>query len=222
MGFDPVASPRSKGHPFRDAKVDGSPSEGTAAQDRRESAAGSVRSMMDREERVGGFSSSSPRLRAPSPDLVGRALKIETLSLWRSGDVSTGPLSLPIGETMPGRLQWPCWIGVVTENLAEQRRFYREVLGFAELKVGVNWVQFDLGHGNLLELLQRSDDPQYDRVRYQVGYAVDDIESIRSDLIARGVQPISEMEGSREDGGRWCYFRDPEGNVFEIKERQPG
>jgi catechol 2,3-dioxygenase-like lactoylglutathione lyase family enzyme len=122
---------------------------------------------------------------------------------------------------MPVKLEWPCWIGVVVEDFAEQRRFYREVLGFAELKAGADWVHFDLGNGNLLELVRRSDDPQYERTRYQVGYAVADILSARRELIARGVGPVSELEGSREGGGRWCYFRDPEGNVFEIKERPP-
>jgi catechol 2,3-dioxygenase-like lactoylglutathione lyase family enzyme len=120
---------------------------------------------------------------------------------------------------MPLRLEWPCWIGVVVEDLAEQRRFYRDVLGFAELNVGPDWVHFDLGKGNLLELVQRSDDPQYDRTRYQVGYAVSDILSARRELISRDVVPISDVEGTTDGGGRWCYFRDPEGNVFEIKER---
>jgi catechol 2,3-dioxygenase-like lactoylglutathione lyase family enzyme len=120
---------------------------------------------------------------------------------------------------MPVKLEWPCWIGVVAENLAEQRRFYREVLGFTELALGSDWVHFDLGNGNLLELIQRSDNAQYERTRYQVGYAVDDILAARSELIARGVQPIAGGEGSTDGGGRWCYFRDPEGNIFEIKER---
>jgi catechol 2,3-dioxygenase-like lactoylglutathione lyase family enzyme len=120
---------------------------------------------------------------------------------------------------MPVKLEWPCWIGVVAENLAEQRRFYREVLGFTELALGSDWVHFDLGNGNLLELVQRSDNAQYERTRYQVGYAVDDILAARSELIARGVQPIAGVEGSTDGGGRWCYFRDPEGNIFEIKER---
>jgi catechol 2,3-dioxygenase-like lactoylglutathione lyase family enzyme len=120
------------------------------------------------------------------------------------------------------KLEWPCWVGVVVEDLAKQRRFYREVLGFAEADAGPDWVHYELGNGNLLELVQQSAKPQYDRPRYQVGYAVGDILSAREELIARGVEPISEMEGSQEHGGRWCYFRDPEGNVFEIKERPPG
>src|SRR5208282_6569582 len=107
-------------------------------------------------------------------------------------------------------------IGVVSENLGEQRRFYREVLGFAEVNAGDDWVHFDLGNGNLLELVQRSNDPQYDRVRYQVGYAVEDIVAARDELILRGVAPVTKIEGDAAAGGRWCYFRDPEGNIFEI------
>ena len=120
-------------------------------------------------------------------------------------------------------LGWPCWIGIVADDLGRQRRFYREVLGFAEAGAGPDWVQFDLGESRLLELVQRSDQPQYDQIRCQVGYAVADIEAARDELMARGAEPVSGLEGSAQAGGRWCYFRDPEGNVFELKERRsPG
>lgn len=112
-------------------------------------------------------------------------------------------------------LGWPTWIGVVVDDLAAQRRFYGDVLGFTELDVGSDWVQFDLGDARILELVQRSDRPQYDRTRYQIGYAVDDIEAARRALVTRGVEPVSDMEGTSR---RWCYFRDPEGNIFELKE----
>jgi catechol 2,3-dioxygenase-like lactoylglutathione lyase family enzyme len=108
----------------------------------------------------------------------------------------------------------------VAEDLGRQRRFYREVMGFAEVAAGPDWVQFDLGQSRLLELVQRTDQPQYDQVRCQVGYAVADIEAARDELIARGVQPVSGLEGNTQAGGRWCYFRDAEGNVFELKERR--
>jgi catechol 2,3-dioxygenase-like lactoylglutathione lyase family enzyme len=117
-------------------------------------------------------------------------------------------------------LSWPCWIGVVAEDLNQQRHFYGEILGFTEIAHGPDWVHFDLGGSRLLEIIQRSDQPQYDAARYQVGYAVDDIEGARQQLIARGVEPLSELEGNAAGGGRWCYFRDAEGNVFELKERR--
>ena len=120
---------------------------------------------------------------------------------------------------MAVNLGWPCWVGVVAENLAEQRRFYRDVLGLRELAVGPSWVQFDFGGTGVLELVQRGGDPQYDQARYQVGYEVGDIDSARDELVSRGVQQVTEIEGDAAAGGRWCYFRDAEDNIFEIKER---
>jgi catechol 2,3-dioxygenase-like lactoylglutathione lyase family enzyme len=115
-------------------------------------------------------------------------------------------------------LGWPCWVGVVADDLDAQRRFYRDVLGLAELVAGPDWVQFDFGDSGVLELVQRSSEPQYDQARYQVGYAVADIESARDQLALSGVQQVTGIEGDAAAGGRWCYFRDAEGNVFEIKE----
>jgi catechol 2,3-dioxygenase-like lactoylglutathione lyase family enzyme len=116
------------------------------------------------------------------------------------------------------QLHWPTWIGVVSDDLEAQRRFYRDVLGLRELESGDDWVQFDF-EGNVFELVERSDVPQY-RQRYQVGFTVDDIRVARTQLIDRGVEAISEIEGDPDAGGAWCYFRDPEGNVFELTQRE--
>ncbi len=116
-------------------------------------------------------------------------------------------------------LGWPCWIGVVADDLDRQRRFYRDVLGFTEIDDGPGWVQFDFGDGRLVEVIQRSDEAQYDAVRCQVGYEVADIAGARDALVAKGVEAISDLLGDAAAGGRWCYFRDSEGNVFELKER---
>lgn len=148
--------------------------------------------------------------------------------IWRGGHFRLAKWAVTyIGEasmwrasrTMPVNLGWPCWIGVVAEDLEAQRRFYRDVLRMTEVAASSDWVQFDLGGGNLLEVLQRSEDPESDRVRCQVGYMVKDVQSARSELIARGVQAISEVRSDPQAGGPWCCFLDAEGNVFEIKER---
>ena len=115
---------------------------------------------------------------------------------------------------------WPSWVGVVAEDLDAQRRFYRDVLGLTELAAGLGWVQFDFGDKGVLELVQRSGEPQYDHARYQVGYTVADLESARDTLVSRGVRPVTEIEGDAQAGGRWCYFLDAEDNIFEIKERR--
>jgi catechol-2,3-dioxygenase len=117
------------------------------------------------------------------------------------------------------QLGWPNWLGVVVEDVDAQRKFYCDVLGLPELAAGEGWVQFDMGFPNILELLQLSDDPQYDRPRYQVGYATDDIRAARDLLVARGAEQVTAIDGGDEAQGYWCYFRDAEGNVFEISQR---
>jgi len=54
----------------------------------------------------------------------------------------------------------------------------------------------------------------------EVGFAVDDIQAVRTELLRRGVEPIGDIVDD-EAGSPWAYFRDPEGNVFEIKQRAP-
>ena len=112
-------------------------------------------------------------------------------------------------------LGWPTWIGVVAEDLEAQRRFYRDTLGFEETGSGNDWVHFELS-GRLFEVIRRDPSPQYGAKRIQIGFTVDNIDATRAELIERGVEPISEIEGGPPNANSWCYFRDPEGNVFEI------
>jgi predicted enzyme related to lactoylglutathione lyase len=115
------------------------------------------------------------------------------------------------------KLKWPVWIGVVVDDLEGQRRFWGELLGAAEPGSGPDYVEFDAGDGRAFELLKRSDAPEYDRRRFQVGFAVEDIEAARDELLRRGVEPVTDIV--RGDASSWAYFRDPEGNVFEITRR---
>ena len=116
------------------------------------------------------------------------------------------------------RLGWPLWIGVVREDLETQRRFYRHVLGLSELSAGDGWVWFDF-EGKLLELLAKSPLPQYDRRGVSFAFDVNDIQSARSALVKRGVEPVTEIEGGPESLQYWAYFKDAEGNLFEIVQR---
>jgi catechol-2,3-dioxygenase len=119
---------------------------------------------------------------------------------------------------MSTEIGWPSWIGIVCDDLAAQLSFYREVFGVQEAAKGDGWVQFEFGD-RLLELIQRDESPEYERARYQVGFAVGDMEKSRRRLLGAGAEQISSIQGGADLSGPWCYFRDPEGNVFELKER---
>jgi catechol 2,3-dioxygenase-like lactoylglutathione lyase family enzyme len=116
-------------------------------------------------------------------------------------------------------LRFPTWIGVVCDDLDGQGAFYRDVLGLHEADRGEDWIQYDLGPGNTFELIRRSDDPEYDARRYQVGFVVDDIHAARRRLIDRGVEPVTDVLAGSDGTSSWAYFRDRERNVFEITER---
>jgi predicted enzyme related to lactoylglutathione lyase len=118
---------------------------------------------------------------------------------------------------MQPRLGWPSWMGVVVDDMDRMAAFY-EALGIPRADAGKDWIQLDLD-GRTFEILERSALPQYDARRFQVGFDVDDIEASRTALIAAGATPITDIEGGDESENRWCYFRDPEGNVFEITQR---
>ncbi|MGH2692854.1 MAG: VOC family protein [Actinomycetota bacterium] len=114
-------------------------------------------------------------------------------------------------------MSWPTWIGVVVDDLETQRRFYRDKLGFEEQGSSEGWVHLEVPGGGLFELIRRDPSPQYDTKRYQIGFTVEDIREAREELIGRGVEPISDIEGEESGSSNlWCYFRDAEGNVFEV------
>jgi catechol 2,3-dioxygenase-like lactoylglutathione lyase family enzyme len=115
-------------------------------------------------------------------------------------------------------LHWPVWLGVVCEDLEAQRKFYRDVLGLSELHSGDNFVWFDF-NGRILELLAKSVLPQYDRRRISFGFQVNDIHTAREALISRGVEPVTEIEGGKESLQFWAYFKDSEGNLFELVQK---
>ena len=114
-------------------------------------------------------------------------------------------------------LGWPTWIGVVVEDFDGQRVFYRDILRLRELRAGEDFVWFEFGDGRLLDVLRRSDDdPTSARTGFQVGFAVEDVEAAREELLGCGVEPVGGILGGPKAGSRWACFRDAEGNVFQV------
>ena len=117
-------------------------------------------------------------------------------------------------------IRWPIWIGVVADDMDAQAAYYASALGLKESERGSDCVIFDMGGANRLEILRRDPSlPQYAAKRFQVGFLVDDIHAAREELVGKGVKAITEVLGGPSSGAYWCYFQDPEGNVFEITQR---
>jgi predicted enzyme related to lactoylglutathione lyase len=121
---------------------------------------------------------------------------------------------------METTLGWPIWIGVIVDDLGAAKRFWGELLGLAVDHEDHDYVSFTAPDGRWFELVRRSTDPEYDDVRFQVAFEVEDIERAVADLDARGIERIAGP--FLEHTEPWAYFRDPEGNVFAIKTRTRG
>jgi predicted enzyme related to lactoylglutathione lyase len=110
----------------------------------------------------------------------------------------------------------PTWVGVVADDLEKERAFYRDVLELEEVHAREGYVWFRVGDATL-EVAQRSADrPEVGRAGCAIGYRVEDVNATRAELISRGAEPLTEIQGGPKAGARWCYFRDPEGNVFQV------
>ena len=119
-------------------------------------------------------------------------------------------------------LGWPAWVGIVAEDLEKQRAFYRDVLGLEEVRERDGYVWFRLGQGTL-EVAQRSSDhAELKRAGTAVGYRVEDVHAAREELLEKGAEPLTEIQGGPKAGAKWCYFRDPEGNTFQITQELQG
>ena len=127
------------------------------------------------------------------------------------------------GRSMTSKIGWPMWIGVVVADLSQQRDFYGRVMGLRELDAGSDWIQFKLGDRRLLEIIaQDPGAPEYRKPGYQVGFEVSDIHAASDDLVAQGAEAITGVLGGPESWNHWRYFRDAEGNPFELSQRVRG
>lgn len=118
------------------------------------------------------------------------------------------------------KIGWPVWIGVVADDMDAQASYYSSILGLKETDRGEGFVMFDMGGENRLEILKRNPSlPQYAVRRLQIGFVVEDIVTAREELLAKGVKPVTDILGGPSSEAYWCYFEDPEGNLFEITQK---
>jgi len=116
------------------------------------------------------------------------------------------------------RLQTIVW----TSRIAEAERFYSDVLGLALRRHSNGNLIYDVGGSDLTLGRVPSTQPTAHTV---VGFAVDDLDGVVSELSRRGI--IWERFGFPQDergavvtpdGDRVVWFRDPDGNVISLVE----
>ena len=92
------------------------------------------------------------------------------------------------------------WAGLKVRDRAAAARFFAGTLGMEQVRAS------DL-----------RDDTVFRLPSGQV-FEVDDVEAFRRDMSERGVEFVTEVEGGPKYG-RWCYFRGPEGCLFQAFSR---
>jgi len=112
------------------------------------------------------------------------------------------------------------WTGILTEDFESTLRFFSDVMGLsiAHRDHVKELVHFRFRSGQLLEVFGPSNRGRKEEYQWYhgpvLGFEVDDIQSARQEMIARGTRFISELETWEDD--MWSAFLGPEDKLFEI------
>ena len=107
-----------------------------------------------------------------------------------------------------------CWLGSRTDRFEDTVRFYQEVFGLEPRYLREELVIFELENGDRVELFGPSE-AGHDWMKAPcAGFQVDDVESAREEMEAKGVEFIGPIY--RAGNQSWSHFRGPDGHVYEI------
>ncbi len=109
------------------------------------------------------------------------------------------------------------WAGTPTDDFVAATRFFSEVLGLPVLQHDErkNISVFELPSGQLFEVFGPGSDYHELMKTPTIAFDVEDVAQARVELEAKGVEFVTEIEGTAE-GDAWCYFRGPNGFLYEI------
>jgi catechol 2,3-dioxygenase-like lactoylglutathione lyase family enzyme len=106
------------------------------------------------------------------------------------------------------------WAGVRTSDLKSTAHFFAEALGLSISHEGKGLVQFELPSGQLFEVFSAQN--RYYRLHAcpVLAFQVEDVRQARTELLSRGVQFETDVEGNESEA--WTYFRGPDGYLYEL------
>jgi len=118
---------------------------------------------------------------------------------------------------MDGLVKGLVWVGSRTEHYAEMVGFYRDVMQLPLEHEEGEFAGFRLPDGSKAEVFGPSDtEHTHFSTGPVTGFLVDDVESARGVLEAKGIEFIGPVHEWGPTGEAWSHFRAPDGNVYEI------
>jgi catechol 2,3-dioxygenase-like lactoylglutathione lyase family enzyme len=107
------------------------------------------------------------------------------------------------------------WAGTRTDRWSETVDMFERHLGLRRSHDRPGIAVFALDNGDTVEVIT-ADEPDHGHFTTGpvVGFAVDDIESARTELVAAGIETLGPIQ--RGGGMAWLHFRGADGNVWEL------
>ncbi|MGH2619699.1 MAG: VOC family protein [Anaerolineales bacterium] len=117
------------------------------------------------------------------------------------------------------RISGYSWVGVRTEDFEATITFLADILGLP-----LTWraadseiAHFRLPSGQLFEVFGPNDSGIQTTTCPVVGFEVADVWAARRELEPLGVQFVTEVFATNDDGASWTYLRGPDGQLYELQ-----
>ena len=110
------------------------------------------------------------------------------------------------------------FVGVRTEQFAQMRALYRDVLALPVLKDEPDAAWFATADGAQVHVYGPGDDDhEFFGSGPVVGLLVDEFAEARAAMVAAGIQFLGEPQTAGT--AIWNHYRGPDGNVYELMQR---
>ncbi len=109
------------------------------------------------------------------------------------------------------------FIAVTTTDLAQAKRFWVTLLGFAIVREDENYLMVDAGGVRLCFDLRNDDDHQQPGSDPVIGLRVKDLKAALESLSNRGIAAVGGPFDDRH--GKWAKLLDPDGRTAILTER---
>jgi catechol 2,3-dioxygenase-like lactoylglutathione lyase family enzyme len=116
------------------------------------------------------------------------------------------------------------FVGVKTERYDQMADFTRDVLGLAQRRRDDGWAVHRLGSEgqDFFEVFRPG---QYDERMLPadagaltIGLEVDDLVAARAELVAAGLEEVTDITWANKAGFGWLFFRAPDGNLYALQQ----